>query len=667
MCGIFGLFTDLDFVTKSLLSGISRTFAHRGPDDSGCYSDFDAGIYLLHQRLSIIDTSRNGHQPMISSDSKVVLIFNGEIYNFIDIRRMLLRNGCIFRGESDTEVLLSYYIYCRDNGVPISTFASSLNGVFSFIVCDLASKISYIIRDRFGVKPLYMLSFDRLFAFASEIKPLVYFLHNSPLDCDISASIDCSALEKYSTFLWCPGSQTPSKLISCVSPGSLLTLDNSLSFFSDNFYCFPSTLPADNLSSFKSRVSADTLISVLREKIKTSVERQMVSDVPLGSFLSGGLDSSTIVHYASKINPHIRCFTIDTSSSSSSSSSNDGFSDDLPYARRVARHLGVPLDVVKVDPSTMAQSLEKMVWQLDEPLADPAPLNLFFICRLARDNGIKVLLSGAAGDDLFTGYRRHLALNTERLWRWLPQSALTKLKNYSGNLPVNMPLLRRCRKALSGADLEGDERLVHYFRWIDRSDLHALYSPAFRAALVDERAEDPMIEFLNLLPNNLTPLEQMLALEQRFFLADHNLTYTDKMSMAAGVEVRVPFLDNDLVDFAASIPTRYKQKCFQSKWILKKAMEPYLPREVVYRPKSGFGAPLRRWLRFELHEWLTDILSPSRLARRGLFDSQAVHKMIEDNSSGRIDASYTLLSLACIEIWCTYFIDYTSNSLVDPR
>ena len=218
----------------------------------------------------------------------------------------------------------------------------------------------------------------------------------------------------------------------------------------------------------------------------------------------------------------------------------------------------------------------------------------------------------------------------------------------------------------SGAHLDGDARIVNYFKWISRPDLNALYTPDFLARLNQSGESDPVLDYLIRLPGNVHRLERMLAIEQRFFLVDHNLTYTDKMSMAVGVEVRVPFLDPDLVEFAAQIPPHFKQRGRQGKWILKKAMEPYLPSDVIYRPKSGFGAPLRSWLKFELRDWLSDTLSFDRLQRRGLFDPHAVHSLIASNAEGRIDASYTLLSLACIEIWCQYFLDGAPSPSLDP-
>jgi asparagine synthase (glutamine-hydrolysing) len=218
-------------------------------------------------------------------------------------------------------------------------------------------------------------------------------------------------------------------------------------------------------------------------------------------------------------------------------------------------------------------------------------------------------------------------------------------------------LTRRLAKLFSCAALEGNERLVEYFRWAREADLMALYTPETRRALSSELAETPMLEFLQPLPDSIAPLDRMLALEQRFFLADHNLTYTDKMSMAAGVEVRVPFLDLDLVDFVARIPLRLKQRGSEGKWILKKAMEPYLPHEVIYRPKSGFGAPLRRWMQHDLRELLGDFLSVNALKRRGLFEPNAVQNLMANNDSGKVDASYILLSLLSIEIWCRTYLD----------
>ena len=641
MCGIAGFLSASSFSEGQLsLEKSLELLAHRGPDDSGIYFDSLSGLGLVHARLSIIDLSPSGHQPMENSDENVVIVFNGEIYNFKELRADLESQGFLFHGQSDTEVLLALY---QRHG---KEMLSLLNGIFAFAIWDKTCKSLFIARDSHGVKPLYYSCVNGRFAFASEIKALLSF---SP---DLE-ELDYSSLEKYLTFLWCPGEGTPFQVVRKLPPGHAMTVVSGsiVSFWS--WYKFPTYhssryLPSDNQCLFQSTAT----------QIKTAVCRQLVSDVPVGAFLSGGLDSSAIVAFAREQLPDLRCFTIDAPGAG-----GEGFSDDLPYARRVSTHLGVPLEVIQVDASQMVSSIEEMVWQLDEPLADPAPLNVLYISRLASDLGIKVLLSGAGGDDLFTGYRRHLALRSECLWRWLPRRVRIHLRQLSAQLPPSYPFARRLRKAFSGAHLDGDSRLVQYFRWTDRADLNALYTPAFRAVLGDCQAEDPMLSYLAGLPKYLNPIERMLALEQRFFLTDHNLTYTDKMSMAAGVEVRVPFLDPDLVEFAARIPPHYKQRGREGKWVLKKAMEPYLPSEVIYRPKSGFGAPLRQWLRSDLRDWLDTTLSPDRLRRRGLFEPSSVQQLIAANLQGKVDASYTLFSLACIEIWCCRFIDRSDAPL----
>ena len=298
-----------------------------------------------------------------------------------------------------------------------------------------------------------------------------------------------------------------------------------------------------------------------------------------------------------------------------------------------------------------------MVIQLDEPLADPASLNVRYISQLAKDQGIKVLLSGAGGDDIFTGYRRHYALEIEGYWNWLPKNIRQFIENTSKHLNNNKPIQRRLSKLFNGAGLDNDERLLNYFRWTSDLTLQSLYSSDMQECMLNSITNSPMIDFIGDLSKNTSRLDQMLAIEQRFFLADHNLNYTDKMSMAVGLETRVPFLDKDLIEFAAHIPNKYKQRGHEGKWVLKKAMEAYLPKDIIYRPKSGFGVPLRRWLQEDLKELLGDLLSVDSLNKRGLFSAQAVQKLISDNDHGKIDASYTLLSLLCIEIWCRAYID----------
>ena len=631
MCGILGYSGAYNSVKLS--AGLAA-IAHRGPDDSGEFVEHSDGVGLGHVRLSILDLSLFGHQPMTSSDGNVVLVFNGEIYNFRELRAELEAKDFVFRGHSDTEVLLNLYLAEGES------MLSRLNGIFAFAIWDNRNKSLLVVRDGLGVKPLYYSATKCGVAFASEIKGLL------PMVSEEARELDAVSLHRYLSFLWCPGEGTPLKAVHKLLPGEAMIICEGKIKRKWIWYELP--LFRGIKSDLDEKSSIEGTITFLRQ----AVQRQMVADVPVGAFLSGGLDSSAVVVFAREVDPDLRCFTIEATGGQEA-----GATDDLPYARRVAKHLGVKLDVVNIDAQRIVGDLERMVSQLDEPLADPAALNVLYISQLAREQGMKVLLSGVGGDDLFTGYRRHRAVQAERLWHWLPQTIRQGLDRVAADLDQRRAWSRRLAKLFNGAGLESNERLANYFVWARENDLLCLYSDGFREQLGSSQAVAPLIDFLQPLPENTQPLQRMLALEQRFFLADHNLTYTDKMSMAAGVEVRVPFLDIDLVDFAQRIPLHLKQRGLVGKWVLKKAMEPYLPRDVIYRPKAGFGAPLRHWISHDLRELLGDLLSPASLNKRGLFNPLAVQRLIVANDVGKVDASYTLFSLLCIEIWCRRFID----------
>ncbi len=630
MCGLIGYVGGFDGTAMN--AGLAE-IAHRGPDNSGLFESKSFGVGLGHARLAILDLSSLGYQPMASPDGQAVIVFNGEIYNFRELRKELEANGTAFRGQSDTEVLLHLYLAEGEE------MLQRLNGIFAFAIWDDNKKSLFIARDGLGVKPLYYSATNRGVAFASEIKGLLPMVPEA-------RELDAASLHRYLSFLWCPGEGTPLKAVRKLLPGEAMIVRERRIERKWTWYNLP-VFQGPNSYIDKGAAIAGTVAH-----LRQAVQRQMVADVPVGAFLSGGLDSSAIVAFARELNPDIHCFTIEAIGGQ-----EKGATDDLPYARRVAEHLGVPLDVVSIDAHRMAGDLERMVFQLDEPLADPAPLNVLYISQLAREKGIKVLLSGAGGDDLFTGYRRHRALQAEHLWSWLPAVARDGLDKAAGSLNQHHTWSRRLAKLFNGAGLDGDARLVNYFTWARESKLLDLYSDEFREQLGAVQAPSPMMDFLKTLPIDTKPLHKMLALEQRFFLSDHNLNYTDKMSMAAGVEVRVPFLDVDLVNFSQRIPLRLKQRGRECKWVLKNAMEPFLPRDVIYRPKVGFGAPLRHWMRHELRELLGDLLSIDSLNKRGVFNPQAVHKLIRENDAGRVDASYTLLSILCIEIWCRAYVD----------
>ena len=629
MCGIVGIYGG----DIGLIDSACSSLSHRGPDDSGIYLDHKNKVALGHQRLSIIDLSDLGHQPMFSEDNKFIIVFNGEIYNFIELKDDLIKQGYSFKGSSDTEVLLNLYIAYGEE------MLEKLNGIFAFAILDISNKKLFIARDALGVKPLYYFQEGDTFSFASEIKALFDL---KPRDIEI----DIESVNRYLAFLWCPGDGTPIKSIKKLKPGEALIIENGQIKNKWFWYKLP------NFRNINSDLSKAESINGTTYNLRKAVHRQMVSDAPLGAFLSGGLDSSAVVSFARELNQEINCFTIETIGKQ-----DYGFVDDLPFAKKVAKHLNVNLEVVPVDSSKIADDIQSMVVQLDEPLADPASLNVRYISKLAKEQGIKVLLSGSGGDDLFTGYRRHLAIDIERYWSWMPQKIRALIDTSSKELNTNKPLQRRLKKLFNGASLNENDRLINYFRWTNNVTIESLLSDDFKEIINISNPDSPMLDFISPISRDSSRLDRMLSIEQRFFLADHNLNYTDKMSMAEGVETRVPFLDKELVDFVAKIPNKYKQNGRQGKWVLKKAMEPFLPKSIIYRPKTGFGVPLRRWINKELNELLRDLLSAESIKNRGIFSAQSVEKLLMDNDSGKIDASYTILSLLCIEIWCRAYID----------
>jgi len=637
MCGIAGYMGLTQ--TASSDQTIIQSMLHRGPDAQGVFKDSKNNVGLFHTRLSIIDITEAGNQPMSSLDRRFTIIFNGEIYNYLQLREELVKSGHQFIGQSDTEVLLKLYSEYGED------MLNHINGIFAFAIYDSQSNSIFIARDAIGVKPLYYAVLKNCIVFASEAKTL-YKIANIP------KNPNKFALSLYLTYQWCPGVGTLNKNINKLAPGTAMQIIDGKIFRSLNWY-----QPSRSQPRLSSGNNQKNLVNELREFLRTAVTKQMVSDVPVGAFLSGGLDSSAIVAFAKEINPDISCFTIDVDSTN-----NEGFQSDLPFAREVASHLKVPLQIIKVNADNLISDLYDMVASLDEPIADPAALNVRYICAAAKKDGIKVMLSGVGGDDIFTGYRRHQALALDPYWRWLPFSVRLRLSSYAAGTIGASPLERRVQKFFSGAALDGNAKIVNYLKWINPTLLAGLYTSELKSELDNSCYIDPMIEYLNS-SDIVNDFDKMMALEQRFFLGDHNLIYTDKMSMSVGVEVRVPYLDIPLMEFANRIPSELKQRGMEGKWILKKAMEPFLPHNVIYRKKTGFGAPIRSWLQKELRDLSYELLSTSSLANRGLFNPPAVQNLLKNNLRGSIDASYTIFSLMCIEIWCRKFDDVGINNL----
>ena len=637
MCGISGSSVANN---KGLTSDI-YWLRRRGPDGSGSWVAPNGQLKLSHVRLSIIDPSNAGQQPMLTPDQRVVMVFNGEIYNFMELRAELEADGHRFNGHSDSEVLL--HLFARDG----TACFSRLNGIFAAAFWEQDTEILTLVRDPVGVKPLYLAENANGLAFASEMKGLLRSGAVKP-------ELDSQAVLAHLGFLWSPGRATVVKGVRKVLPGHVIRVKAGR-IMSDESY------RALRFNHFQAPGSDTAAVEAVGAAVRTAVERQMVSDVPLGAFLSGGLDSSAVAAFAQQYrhkegagqSGRLQCFSIEVQQGSTAS---EGFAEDLPYARRVAAHLGVDLHVVQAG-KQMMDRLPEMIYLQDEPTPDPAALNTLLISELARSQGIKVLLSGAGGDDIFTGYRRHYALMQERWWAAWPATLRSGLAGTARHLPVTHPLTRRVGKAFQYAGQDADHRLVSYFLWTEPSQALDLLHPDFRAGLSTESLYAPMLHSLSDLSPGEPPLNRMLYLECKHFLADHNLNYTDKMGMAAGVEVRVPLLDLDLMDLVGSLPLDMKQRGRVGKWIFKKAMEPYLPHDVIYRPKTGFGVPLRHWLKTILKPLVDDTLSESSLRGRGVFNPVAVQQLRQRDQAGKVDATYTIFSIVCLELWCRQYID----------
>jgi asparagine synthase (glutamine-hydrolysing) len=613
---------------------MSAAIRHRGPDDADSLHLSDDGVGLAHRRLSIIDLSSAGRQPMWDATHTVCIIYNGEVYNYRELRRELERDRFEFLNNTDTEVILNLYL--RD-GIEM---LPKLNAIFAFALWDSRSRSLLLARDGLGVKPFYYAQTPDGLVFASELKAVLR-------SASVSRALDIDAVRQYTRFLWCPAPQTILQNVRKLLPGQAVRVTSGEITKSWQFYDLPFGRTPDGASD------GDT-IAATRAVIARAVERQMVADVSVGAFLSGGLDSSAVVAFArqhERAEP-LRCFTIAFSEGKTAA---EGVADDLPYARRVARHLGVQLDEVTIGPATM-DDLAWMVYQLDEPQADLAPLNVSAISQAARRAGIKVLLSGAGGDDIFSGYRRHQSLQLEPAWSWLPHPARAALRGLSLRVPTRHPTLRRAVKVFSQAHRSSDDRIASYFYWLDPQHGDALFEGD---ALRDARPSsgDALLDCVQSLPAAMPRLIKMLYLDTKFFLPDHNLNYTDKLSMAHGVEVRVPLLDYEVVQHASALRVEDKQRGPTTKWAFRKAMEGILPRDVIYRPKAGFGVPLREWMSKGLLPLVDEVLSEKSLAARGIFSPAAVRRLIELDRSGAIDAAYPILSIACIELWCRAFLD----------
>ena len=646
MCGISGVVNCGDPET---LARMTRVQAHRGPDDSGLWDrKFQDGSYvgLGSRRLAILDLSAVGHMPMCNEDRTVWITYNGEIYNFAELRRELESKGHRFASHTDTEVIVHLYEQEGPDCV------KRLNGMFAFAICDLrsAAPTLFIARDHFGVKPLYYFHEGRRFAFASEIKALL----RVP---EIDAELDLESLHQYLTFLWVPDPKTMFRRILKLPAGHYATLhdgDLKLTQYWDL------TFPAANQNYTRSE---DDLADEVRERFRRSVEAQMVSDVPIGAFLSAGLDSSSIVAMMTRAtNQPVRTYTI---TFPHKYRIGETTLDDPEVATRLARHLGCENHRIVVEPN-VTDLLPRLVWHMDEPTADPAIITAYLVCREARKQAT-VLLSGVGGDELFAGYRKHVAHYWAQAYARVPflarraaETGLAALPGLRGS--AFKGALRLAKKMARSASLEEVDRFITNCTYLDEGQKSALYHfDAMADAARSDSARQHRAAFARVRDADF--LHQMLYLDTKIFMTSLNLTYNDKMSMASSVEVRVPFLDRELAEFVAwSIPPKMKLKLNgllrpTTKYIFREAMRNILPGEVLQQPKAGFAAPVDYWLAHDLREMVDDLLSPAQLHQRGLFKPAAVQRFVDEHRSGRQDWSMQIWQFLTLELWMRTFLD----------
>jgi asparagine synthase (glutamine-hydrolysing) len=626
--------------------------AHRGPDDSGLWERrFPDASYigLGNRRLAIIDLSPTGHMPMSNEDGSVWITYNGEIYNFAELRRELQSKGHRFASNTDTEVVIHLY---EEEGPDC---VKRLKGMFAFAVCDLRSGIPtlFLARDHFGVKPFYYFHKARHLAFASEIKALL----EVP---GIEAELDAESLHQYLTFLWVPDPKTMFRGIYKLPAGHYaLFHDGQLSISK----YWDLTFPAADAPYGRSE---EDLAEEIRQRFRSSVRAQTFSDVPIGAFLSAGMDSSSIVAMMSQASQPVRTYTI---TFPPKYRVGENTLDDPDVPARLARHLGCENHCIVVEPD-VADLLPRLTWHMDEPTADPAIIAAYLVCREARKQAT-VLLSGVGGDELFAGYRKHAAHYWAQAYQHIPSVARRLMEGLPAAAPSlrGTPMkgrMRLVKKMIRSASLSAADRFVMNCTYLNAQQKSELYAPALRDELSSSDASMRHRDSFKQV-QDADFLNQMLYVDTKIFMASLNLTYNDKMSMASSVEVRVPFLDRELAEFVAwNVPPHLKLKGFfrpTTKYIFRKAMQGVLPREVLQQPKAGFAAPIDYWLAHDLKEMVGDLLSESRLRQRGLFHPQAVRTFIDQHRSGTQDWSMQIWQFLTLELWMQIFLDGGARQL----
>lgn len=626
MCGIAGFYGFND--NRALAERANEIQKHRGPDFQGIW--VDEKIAFAHQRLSIIDLTSSSNQPFVKND--LIIVFNGEIYNYKDLKSKYL-SDLSFLTTSDTEVVLEMY---RKFG---KDCLSHFIGMFSFVIYNKTSGKLFGAVDHFGIKPFFYFADNKHFAFASEMKTLV----DLP---GINKEINTRSMLSSLNYLWVSGNNSMFKHIKKLPPAHYFEYENE-------------TLKINNYWQLNTELYSmgdETYwINKINEAFSQSVQRHMVADVPVSTFLSGGLDSSLISALAAKYtDKQLSVYTIGTRAEDKAV---EKMPDDEKYAYRLAKEMGFDYNAIVVKPD-IVDLLPKMVYHLDEPIGDPAALNTFLICDAAKKAGVKVLLSGMGADEMFFGYRRQKALLLTEKFRNKPAIVKNMVNAGTNILPVKfagkgVKLTRWAKRFLSFASLPVEESYMRSYSYYAQNNYSGLMSHDYTAEYNLIRNEHA--KFFNQAYEN-DVINQVCNTDLNMFMRGLNLTYSDRASMAASVEVRVPFIDKEFTSLAMTIPGKFKYKNGTQKYLLKKVAEKYLPNDIIYRPKASFGAPIRSWISGELSEQVNDLLSERNVKNRGIFNSKYVSMLIDQNRKGLVDNAYQIYQLLTIELWMQKFL-----------
>jgi len=624
VCGIYGIFQlDGAPADPALMPVMGRVIAHRGPDDEGYHADGPCVIGM--RRLSIIDLS-GGHQPLSNADGTLWVVCNGEIYNFRELRQELVALGHRFKTGSDSEVILHSYTEYGDD------FLRHLNGMFGFALWDARRRRLVVGRDPLGIKPIYVYRDARRLAFASEAKALLVLP-------GVSSAIDTAALHSYLNLGYVAAPQSMFRGIAKLPPASVLTVEAGR-VEERRYWRIPSTIDR--------KPDENEWVERVRSRLDEAVRMQMVSDVPIGAFLSGGIDSSTVVGLmAAHSDRPIRTYAIGFQGGAA-----DDFYNELPFARRVAELFRTEHHEIVVRPDIVSL-LPRLLWHMDEPISDTAFVTTYLVSEFARRD-VTVILSGVGGDELFGGYRRYLGNHYlayfDRLPAWvrraatglgesLPSDRHSALLNYS----------RLAKGFLTTAGMPFEERYLAYLQVFSAPEVRSLLRVG------DAAPRTPVMDAFRHAGGDA--LSRMLAVDAETQLPDDLLMLTDKMSMATSLECRVPLLDQELVELAASMPEEVKIRGGRLKHVLKKAVSGLLPRDILERKKRGFGTPMGAWLKQDLAPLVRGLLSETVIRRRGLFHFPTVRELIGLHEANRVDGTDRLLALLNLEIWSRLYLD----------